>query len=153
MSKPFSKPKVLPLAWMSMALMASYALDRWYPIATVIPRPFHWAGLALTVPGLALLFHSAVLFIRQKTGLLPFSEASSLVSSGLYRFSRNPMYLGMLVFLLGVALFLGSVSALYPVIVFGWIIHYRFIRNEELFLAERFGEEYKAYRKKVRRWI
>lgn len=153
MTKPFTKPRVLPLAWMSLALAASYTLNRWYPVATLIPRPFHWAGLVLTIPGLALLLHSAFLFIRQKTGLLPFSEASSLVSSGLYRFSRNPMYLGMLVFLLGVALFLGSVGAVCPVIIFGWIIHHRFIRNEELFLAERFGEEYEAYRKKVRRWI
>lgn len=153
MSETFNKPRILPLAWLILALIAGFALHRYCPIVTLIPGPFHWAGLAFTVPGLALLLHAGVSFIKAKTGLLPFSDATSLVTDDFYRFSRNPMYLGMVLLLFGVATVLGSLSALFPVVAFAWIIDRQFIRNEEAFLLEKFGEEYQAYMRRVRRWF
>jgi len=153
MSEPISKPKIYPLAWLLLAVLAIYVLDRFLPIADLIPAPWHWAGLIFMLPGILILLHSGASFVRAKTGLLPFSEATTLVTSGLFRFTRNPMYLGMVLFLLGLAVFLGSLSALIPVAVYAWIIDRQFIRNEELFLQEIFGEEYLAYMRRVRRWI
>ena len=153
MSEPSSKPKIYPLAWLLLAVLAIYALDRFLPIAGLIPAPLHWAGLIFMLPGILILLHSGASFVRAKTGLLPFSEATTLVTSGLFRFTRNPMYLGMVLFLLGLAVLLGSLSALIPVAVYAWIIDRQFIRNEEVFLQEIFGEEYLAYMRRVRRWI
>ena len=153
MTNPIKKPKMYPLAWLLIALLSMFALHHWLPIANLLPPPWHWLGLVLIIPGVVILLHSGLSFIRAKTGLLPFSDATSLVTNGLYRFTRNPMYLGMVLFLLGVALLLGSLSALAPVIAYTWIIDRQFIRNEELFLQEIFGEEYLAYMRRVRRWI
>jgi protein-S-isoprenylcysteine O-methyltransferase Ste14 len=141
------------MVWLSLALIAVYVLDRWWPVTRLVSPPFHWAGLVFAIPGLLVVLHSGASFIRAKTGLLPFSAATVLVTGGLFRFSRNPMYLGMVFILLGVALFLGSLSALAPVVIYVWIIDRQFIRNEELFLQEIFGDEYRAYMQSVRRWL
>jgi protein-S-isoprenylcysteine O-methyltransferase Ste14 len=153
MAETFHKPRLYPLVWLLIALLAMFLLDHWLPITGLLPAPFHWLGLIILLPGIIILLQSGASFLKAKTGLLPFSEATKLVTGGLYRFSRNPMYLGMVLFLLGLALFLGSLSALIPVAVFAWIIDRQFIRNEERFLQDIFGEEYLAYRKRVRRWI
>lgn len=153
MTDPIKKPKMYPLAWLLIALLSMFALHYWLPLANLFPPPWHWLGLVFIIPGILILLHSGLSFIRAKTGLLPFSEATSLVTNGLYRFTRNPMYLGMVLFLLGVAIFLGSLSALSPVIIYSWIIDRQFIRAEEQFLQEIFGEEYLTYLRRVRRWI
>ena len=147
------KLRMYPLAWLLLALLAIFLLDRYLPITDLIPRPFGWAGLIFFIPGILIVLHSGASFLKAKTGLLPFSEATALVTSGLYRFTRNPMYLGMVLCLLGVAVFLGALSTLIPVVAYAWIIDRQFIRKEELFLQEIFGDEYLAYMKRVRRWI
>jgi protein-S-isoprenylcysteine O-methyltransferase Ste14 len=153
MSDSFQKPRLYPLAWLLIALLAMYVLDRWLPIAGLLPPPFHRLGLVFVVPGILILLQSGASFLKAKTGMLPFSEATTLVTGGMYRFSRNPMYLGMVLFLLGVAVYLGSLGALIPVAAFVWIIDRLFIRNEEIFLIGIFGDEFREYMKRVRRWV
>jgi protein-S-isoprenylcysteine O-methyltransferase Ste14 len=153
MPEQVHKPRLYPLAWLLIALFAIFALDRWLPLTELIPAPFHWLGMIFIIPGVLILLYSGASFIKAKSGLLPFSEATTLVTGGLYRYTRNPMYLGMVLFLLGVALYLGSLSVLIPVAAFGWIIDRQFIKNEEIFLAGIFGDEFKEYKKRVRRWV
>jgi protein-S-isoprenylcysteine O-methyltransferase Ste14 len=153
MAETFHKPRLYPLVWLLIALLAMFLLDHWLPITWLLPAPFHWLGLIVLLPGIIILLQSGASFLKAKTGLLPFSEATTLVTGGMYRFSRNPMYLGMVLFLLGVALCLGSLSALIPVAVYAWIIDRQFIRNEEIFLTGIFGDEFREYMKRVRRWI
>ncbi|MGD8385312.1 MAG: isoprenylcysteine carboxylmethyltransferase family protein, partial [Lysobacterales bacterium] len=86
-------------------------------------------------------------------GLVPFSPATTLVTGGLYRYTRNPMYLGMTLMLLGMALLLGSVTALAPVAGFARVIHKRFVLPEEAFLEKAFGQAYLDYKLRVRRWL
>lgn len=150
---PINKPRCYPLAWLLIALIAAFALDRYLPLVELIPAPFHWTGLVLMIPGTLILLHAGASFVGAKTGLLPFSEATTLVTDGLYRFTRNPMYLGMVLFLLGFAVFLGSLSAFLPVGAFAWVIDRQFIRNEEIFLTGIFGDEFREYMKRVRRWL
>ena len=95
----------------------------------------------------------AMLFRRRGTAIKPFQESSALVTDGVYRFTRNPMYLGMVIGLTGVACMLGTVTPLLVIPIFIWVIRTRFIRVEEGMLAERFGDEYVQYQARVRRWL
>ena len=153
MSSSFSTPKIYPLAWLVIAMMLMWALDRWLPLMTIAPAPVHWLGMLLLIPGAALVLYCGIGFIKVKTGLLPFTAATQLVTGGFYRITRNPMYLGMVVFLTGVAILLGSLSPLAGTIGFAWVIDRQFIRNEEVFLTHAFGDEYVDYMTRVRRWI
>lgn len=81
------------------------------------------------------------------------AAATTLVESGIYRYSRNPMYLGLLFVLLGWAAFLGNAFAVLILPGFVWYMNYFQIIPEEKALLERFGSAFSAYSKKVRRWL
>ena len=93
------------------------------------------------------------LFSRAKTGVIPFRNVSTLVTGGIYRYTRNPMYLGMSLVLLGCAVTVGASVALLVPLVFAVIIELRFIRQEEAMLRDIFPEQFAAYCGRVRRWI
>ena len=103
--------------------------------------------------GLLLLVAANGLFVRAGTEVIPFRPVSSLVTGGVYRLSRNPMYLGMALVLLGCALTVGALSALAIPPAFVAIVQVRFIHHEERMLQGLFPEEYPAYCARVRRWL
>lgn len=84
---------------------------------------------------------------------MPFSKTTALVVTGPYRFTRNPMYLGMLLVLLGIALWLGTLVPLLVVPLLALALQKGFVEKEERLLEEQFGDEYRAFRARVRRWI
>ena len=149
----FKKPRIFPPVWLVIALLAMLALDRWLPLVQVLPEGASVAGWLLIAVGVALAIIATAGFRRARTGIIPFSESTSLVTSGLYRHTRNPMYLGMALVLAGVAVKLGSLSAWIPLPLFMAVIQRQFIRNEETFLSGIYGEEYLEYKRRVRRWI
>lgn len=117
------------------------------------PRALLLAGIALTVLGAFVAILGAMTFRRHGTSILPFRAATALVQGGPYRFTRNPMYLGMALAHLGGAL---TLNAMWPIILLpmALVILFRIvIRKEEAHLAETFGEDYAAYRRRVRRWL
>jgi protein-S-isoprenylcysteine O-methyltransferase Ste14 len=83
----------------------------------------------------------------------PFEQPSALVTNGVFRLSRNPMYVGFVLILGGVAILLGTVSPYVVVAAFAVVMDRRFIRAEEQALHGRFGAEWASYRSRVRRWI
>jgi protein-S-isoprenylcysteine O-methyltransferase Ste14 len=93
------------------------------------------------------------MFKRAGTGIEPFDEATTLVTIGFYRFTRNPMYMGMFLMLLGVAFLMGGIGALLPLPLFVLIIRNNFVLGEERFLEAAFGQHYLDYKFEVRRWI
>jgi protein-S-isoprenylcysteine O-methyltransferase Ste14 len=145
--------RILPPVWLVIGLLATYVLDRWLPIAEIIPWPWILAGAPLIVLGLAMAASSAGAFRRAGTAVIPFEISTALVIGGWYRVTRNPMYLGLALVLAGVGVLQGSLGALLPLPVFIAVMHFRFILGEERFLEDIFGEEYRAYRARVRRWI
>jgi len=147
------KRRVLPPVWLLIALLASLALDRWLPLVELLVSPWSYLGLLPLLAGLVMTSTSAQAFRKAGTAVVPFEQSTSLVLDGWYRVTRNPMYLGLVLILTGVALFLGSMGALLPLPVFIAILHFRFIVGEEQFLDGIFGEPYRAYRTRVRRWI
>ena len=94
-------------------------------------------------------------FLKTRTTLNPHrpKHTASLITTGIYRYSRNPMYLGILLALLSWAIFLGSLLALTPLLLFVLYLTRFQIEPEERALSVIFGQEYTAYRRKVRRWL
>lgn len=125
------------------------------PTLRWIPAPWNKAGWGLIVLGLGLDLYSILLFTRTRTTINPMQphRASRLVVSGVYRMSRNPMYLGMVLSLSGWVWLLGS-----PI---GWLVVWLFARMlvivqigpEENALRDRFGESYVEYCRRVNRWF
>ena len=146
--------RLLPPRALLVALAALALLHFLVPIAVLEPSLFQRAAGGLVVlVCVVLAFAAAGRFSRVGTGIVPFSEATTLVVEGPFRFSRNPMYLAMVGVLAGLALVAGSVSVWVVPIVFGCWLQLAFVRHEEAFMAARFGEAYEAYRRRVRRWL
>ena len=111
------------------------------------------AALALT--GGAIDLWSVALFFRGGTTVNPMApaRASRLVRKGMYRVTRNPMYLGLLLMLTAWGIWLGSVVSLLLVPVFAWVVTLMQIVPEEKVLTEKFGDTYTDYCRDVRRWF
>ena len=105
--------------------------------------------------GILIFVNPVLQFIKSKTTVNPiqFEEVNKLVTSGIFKYSRNPMYLGMLMIVLSTSIFyLNIYSILTPLLFILWINKFQ-IKREEEFLIEKFGDEYLSYKKKTRRWI
>ncbi|TLY57361.1 MAG: isoprenylcysteine carboxylmethyltransferase family protein [Gammaproteobacteria bacterium] len=147
------KRKIVPPVYLLLAMSTMLGLHRWAPLARLIAPPYTYFGVAFIALALALGVPAIGAFQKAGTPVIPFERATALVTSGSFRFTRNPMYLGMALLLFGVAVLLGSAGAFLPIPVFVWIIQMRFIRGEERFLEDLFGKHYVAYKSRVRRWI
>jgi protein-S-isoprenylcysteine O-methyltransferase Ste14 len=149
----FRPTKLLPPLWFLLSLVAMGMLHRLAPVARLIPSPWNWLGVVPLLGGLVLAASGARLFARRGTGIKPFSPITTLVTTGPYRFTRNPMYLGLVLALVGVAVLLGTLTPWFVVPLFASWIHHRFIRQEEAMLEGQFGEEYAQFKRRVRRWV
>lgn len=150
---PASGRRVLPPVYLLVSAVVLVLLDWYLPLATWVEPPWTRLGWGLVVLGIGGVLVTAAMFRRHHTTIRPFQTSDALVTGGLFRLSRNPIYLGMVCVLVGLAVVGGSASAWVVPPVFAWIIDRRFIRVEEAMLAERFGEDYAHYRRRVRRWI
>ena len=144
---------IYPPVWMVFGVVVIFAADEFLPGPRFSGAAAQFLGSALLVAGLALLVLAGGLFSRADTGMVPFRDTRVLVTHGLYRYSRNPMYLALALVLLGVAVTVGSTVALLVPVAFLLIMDRRFIRAEERQLQALFGEEYRAYCRRVRRWL
>lgn len=147
------KRKILPPVHLLWALAAIAAAHRYLPIVLLLETPHRYAGALPVVVGIAITATAAGAFRRAGTPVVPFERSTALVTGGLYRFTRNPMYLGMTLLLVGVAMLWGSLGAFLPIPLFVAVVTVRFIRGEERFLEDLFGDDYRAYKRRVRRWI
>ena len=112
-------------------------------------------AVALLVAGVVLMVASVASFVLAKTTINPLkpSRASRLVTTGVFRFSRNPIYLGDLLIVTAVAVWLGQTANIALLVAFVWYIDRFQIRPEERALSALFGAEYAAYCTRVRRWL
>ena len=110
-------------------------------------------GIILMILGFMLFFRSALSFRKAETGIVPFSKSTTLVLEGCYKFSRNPMYVGMNLLLVGLIITLANLYNIVYLIAFFFIVRNLFVLKEEKQMEDTFGEEYLSYKKKVRRWL
>lgn len=138
----------LPPVWLVLALAVTWA------------SPWTLPGGGLILPGVMLCLLAAVLvlaalvrFRRARTTFVPRSDPSALITGGVFRFTRNPIYLADGLALAGLSLIWGKPLGLILVLPFLWMIDRRFVRGEEARLRAAFGEAFDAYSKRTRRWI
>lgn len=144
-------PRVLvppPLIFAGL-LAAGLSIERNFPPSV----PFALAAAALAGAGLVLIVAALGLFRRVRTSAEPWRPSTALVASGVYRFTRIPMYLGMAVVCLGVAVLFASLPAALLIFAAALLIDRTVIAREESYLIRRFGHDYRDYRKQVREWL
>ena len=143
-----------PLLAVGTAALMWY-LDQRLPILRWLLPPWNRLGWVFIGAGLSIDAAAVAAFARARTTANPIhiERAQHLVTGGLYRVSRNPMYLGLLSSLCGWALLLGSVAPFLGIILFERILVMAQIRPEEAALAARFGDDYLRYTHRVRRWL
>lgn len=158
MTARHDRPNIIP--WppiiLAVALLAGVTLTIVYPL----PWPRGMASDILQAAGVFLAMVATALYVtafremsRARTAILPHRQASHLVTSGPFKLSRNPIYLGNVVLLSALGLVLGSTWMFVVALVAGYAEQKLGIEREEAHLEHRFGKAWRDYRKKVRRWI
>lgn len=141
-----------PLVFAS-GLIAGAILTWFLPTALLPPVIGYVTGGFLATVGLAMILSIYIAMRRAKTNIEPWKPTTAVIESGLYRYSRNPIYVAMAIVYLGIAaMFVLTWSLLFlPVCLL--FIHFFQILPEEKYLETKFGSSYNAYRSRVRRWI
>ncbi len=135
----------------SLLLMIGFAQFAWG--SHLVPAPWPWLGIVPIVIGVLIALLASRQFAQVGTNIIPLTKSSALVTNGLFARTRNPMYLGMVLTLAGVAWLLNSALPWPVLVVFIAILKLRFIRHEEALMAQTFGDQYLEYQKQVRRWM
>ena len=149
------EPRIPPPLLMILTAAVMWAVSRWRP-GPALPPAWHYLGSAVFgVLALTMSLSGFRAFWRARTTINPvrIEEASSLVTTGIYRVSRNPMYVALTALLTGWAFWLSAPWALAGPLVFALFIHRFQILPEERVLQAKFGRAYQDYRQRVRRWL
>lgn len=117
-----------------------------------IPYPYTLTGVVLIILGFYLVIKPWYIFKKHNTPE-DFSKSTFLVKEGLYKYSRNPMYIGGVVVLLGLAMTTGNAFSFINPVLFFLSMHFMFIPFEEEKMHKTFGEDYLEYKKTVRKWF
>jgi protein-S-isoprenylcysteine O-methyltransferase Ste14 len=147
-----SPRRVNPPHYFALAIAMMIAMV-WLPGAEILAPPWHYTGAVALVFGVAIAMAASRQFAVVGTNIVPLTRSSALVTNGAFAFTRNPMYLGMVLALLGIALLLNRP---WPYLVpcgFVALLYFRFIRHEEALMTQTFGDAYLQYKQRVRRWV
>ncbi len=145
--------KVLPPLVYLVFLVTGGVAEWRLPVVFFPLLPRFVAGIALAIAALLIVFSAMRTFRKAKTPFDVRKAASSLVTEGLFRFSRNPGYLALTLFYIAIGVMAGSVWILALLVPPLAIMHFAVIFREEKNLEEIFGEEYMRYKASVRRWL
>jgi protein-S-isoprenylcysteine O-methyltransferase Ste14 len=136
-----------------LPILASLALE-WFVPTSFVHGAFRWLpGALIFFAGIALIQGGFVTQKRAGTDPIPYNPSTRIVAHGVYRFTRNPMYLGFALCTLGLAILVDSAWMLLAVAIGLILIDRVVITREERYLERKFGAEYLSYKRRVRRWI
>lgn len=141
-----------PLLYLA-ALVLVFALQWSWPLPILNLAVTAWLGWVVLVLGLALNLWGAWSMKRARTPINPYRSVESIVTAGAFRVSRNPLYVGLDLVLLGVTLMLDSLWGIVVLLVVLVVMHFGVILPEERYLEEKFGDPYRRYREAVRRYL
>ena len=154
-SQPASDPRRFPFppAIPIIALVLSWVIGRLWPIEVNWPAWTRWIGWVLFTTPPLLVFSAVRTFRRHHTAVNPRGEVTTIVTSGPFRYTRNPMYLSLLVLYVGGMLAFRLPWAVVLFVPVFLALHFGVIIPEEKHLESVFGEQYRLYRHRVRRWL
>ena len=152
-NQPASMKKPLPPTYLLSAIVLMTILHFLFPWRDILTGLWRLLGVVPFLIGLIMNLAADRLFKQHETTVKPFEKSAFLIVSGVYRVSRNPMYLGFVLVLLGIATIMGSLSPWIVVPVFAVLMDVVFIQTEERMMAAEFGESWLAYKARVRRWL
>ena len=145
--------RVLPPLLYTLPLLVLWLVHQVVPL-TIPGRPaIMWAGWFLALAGVGTLGWGALTLRRHHTTIVPHHAVSTVVTTGPYRFSRNPMYVGMTVAYVGASLAIASAWPLVALPIIVVAVNRLVIAREETYLRRRFGAEYEDFSSRVRRWL
>jgi protein-S-isoprenylcysteine O-methyltransferase Ste14 len=145
--------QLLPPVLVLITLGAMMMLGALAPGPLLIDYPYSLVGIVFAATGFIISFAGSRQFARVGTNIRTFDEPVSLVTGGLFRLSRNPMYLGFVILLFGTAVLIGTTTPFMAVALFAIVTDRWYIAYEERAMAHKFGADYAAYAGHTRRWL
>jgi len=147
--------KVPPVLVFGVTAFLMWIISEYLPKAFLGFSTAMWVIYLVASVGLFFGVLGVVQFASNKTTVNPHKpeNSSSVVKNGVYKYTRNPMYLGLLIVLISCAIYFGSGYSLLMIPIFIWYMNTYQIKPEEEMLVQLFGDEYRGYKQKVRRWI
>lgn len=146
------KPPFMPPAMGLLVMLAIFALHFIVPLATLFPYAWNFLGLVPILAGALLNIAADRELQRAGTTVHPFESPRCLVERGVYRLSRNPMYLGYVLIAAGLAIWVGTLSSWVVIPLFVAVLYRFYIRHEEQQLRQAQGADFDAYCRRVARW-
>ena len=143
----------MPPTYLLAAIAVTVAMHLVIPVAVPIPVAWRFIGFLPIAIGILLNIAADRQFKQLGTTVKSLQRSSALATDGVFQWSRNPMYLGMVLIVAGVALLEGTAVAWLAVAALAIILDQAFIRREERMLEETFGAEFEAYTRRTRRWL
>ena len=151
--RPNINPMVHPPIVALMFIIIAYFLGRFVPLHFVVPAILRYLGLFLCFIGFLLGVGALIEFRRARTTVDPHGSVKHVVTSGIYRFTRNPIYLGFLLFVIGLPLNSGLYWGIIVAPLYILLMNRLVIQHEEAYLTRKFGKAYTEYTVQVRRWL
>ena len=142
-------PPLVYVPWMILGGI----LQKFYPMDMGIPFDHQYWGLGMVIFGMLFLITIRRKFKKAATNIKPWEPTNNIITTGIYGRSRNPIYLGFNIFPIGLGIFFNNFWVLLGFIPAAITIYHIAIKKEEAYLEEKFGDEYRAYKSNVRRWI
>ena len=142
-----------PLAWLlafAIGLAANWLLP-WHFVPAGAPKA--WIGAGILAAGILLALWAVLTFRRAGTRVEPYKPTTAIVTTGPYRLTRNPIYLGMFLGQAGLAVGFDSLWLLVTLVLFFLVIRFGVVAREEAYLARKFPADFARYKARVRRWL
>jgi protein-S-isoprenylcysteine O-methyltransferase Ste14 len=145
--------QMLPPAYLLIAIVLMIALWMLAPGSRIIPTPLNLTGAGLAIIGIGLNVAGDRQFHKAKTTINPFGEPRALLTTGVFTYSRHPMYLGMVLLVIGLAILLGYTTPFGAAGLLWATLNWRSVPREERIMSNSFGKQYQEYREQTRRWL
>jgi protein-S-isoprenylcysteine O-methyltransferase Ste14 len=145
--------RILPPVYFLAAVVLAILLHYLLPLYQLLALPWRLLGVLPLVIGIVLNLLADQAFKKHATTVKPLERSRVLVTAGVFAVSRNPMYLGMTLIVLGIAVLLGSAAPLLVAVALFVLLDRVFILAEERLLEDTFRDQFRQYRQRVRRWV
>lgn len=157
MAKEQDRPNISPVVHPPLVavffIVLAYVLGFFVPLPFILPAILRYVGLVLTFAGFLLGMGAFMEFRKARTTLDPHGSSKQLVTSGIYRYTRNPIYLGFLLMVIGLPLSSGLIWGLLLAPFYVMTMNSLVIQREEAYLEKKFKSQYISYTSQVRRWL